>query len=566
MYKIKSLFFSLIILVGCGGGGGGGSSAPDIPPSAPIINSNGFSADENQASIGVIQVTDANGDQISISISGEDANEINLESSTKTISFINTPNFEEKDIYSITITASDGSLSSSKNINISINDIGEGWVLFQKIEGTYDVGLFGYSALGFSDDKNEESLDHTGKVIITGSPFADSDQLNITDQGDLQLFQYREDYGFDNVVSWGSVLCEMPRNNSYNGGAQTISAKNSNNLNIFINVQNCTASVEDANHIYHPNPYKLLTIHELDTSNENSGDYIYFTLPYDGSDCNYDMYGNNFIDISKDGTTYAHGDSCTGSIIVYRYDETSGNWNGLGDQISIPLEFRRRTQAGRNIELSDDGNKLVLGAKWSYGDFCGSGCDTEYQGAIYAFEFDGTSWQQLGSKILGDDARDGFGHDIAINSDGTIIAGSSTSHNVTQNEWEYGGHVKVYSFENGEWNQMGQSIDSPKINAFFGASIDLSDSGDEIAIGAPSADDIGAVYLYSFDGSQWVLKEPYVELTGVPGTQPCTGTNCLGQFGTEVKMSGDAKLLIISDPREDTCSYDCGAIYIYEWH
>ena len=564
MYKIKSLFFSLIILVGCGGGGG--SSAPDIPPSAPIINSNGFSADENQTSIGVIQVTDANGDQISLSISGDDANEINLESSTKTISFINPPNFEEKDIYSITITAYDGSLLSSKNLNININDISEGWVLFQKIEGTADEGLFGSSALDFSDDNNNDVLDHTGKVIITGSPYADFDQLNITDQGELELFQYIEDYGFDNVVSWGSVVCEMPRNNSYNGGAQTISAKNSNNLNIFINVQNCTASVEDVNHIYHPNPYKLLTIHELDTSNENSGDYIYFTLPYDGSDCNYDMYGNNFIDISRDGTTYAHGDSCTNSIIVYRYDETSGNWNGLGEQITIPQEYGRNTGVGFNIELSDNGNRLVLGAKKSYGDFCGSSCITDRHGAIYVFEFDGTNWQQLGSKILGDEAEDQFGTDVAINSDGTIVAGSSPIHNVTQNDWEYGGHVKVYSFENGDWNQMGQSIDSPKINAYFGTSIDLNASGDEIVIGAPSADDKGAVYLYSYDGNQWLLKEPYVELTGVPGTQPCTGTDCLGQFGSEVKISGDAKLLIISDPVEDTCSYNCGAIYIYEWH
>lgn len=565
MYKIKSLFFSLIILVGCGGGGG--SSAPDIPPSAPIINSNGFSADENQTSIGVIQVTDANGDQISISISGDDANEINLESSTKTISFINPPNFEEKDIYSITITASDGSLSSSKNINISINDISEGWVLFQKIEGTNDEGLFGYSALDFSDDNNNDGLDHTGKVIITGSPYADFDQLNITDQGELELFQYIDDYGFDYAFNWGSVLCEMPRNNSRNGGAQTISAKNSNNLNIFINMQYCSASVEDVNHIYYPKPYKLITIHEFDTSSENTNDYVYFTIPFSSSCYSYsfDTYGNNLIDISRDGSTFALGDYCTNSVTVLRYDETT-SWGGLGEQITIPQEYGRNTGVGLNIELSDDGNRLVLGAETSYGDFCGSSCEKESHGAIYAFEFDGTNWQQLGSKILGDEVRDGFGADIAINSDGTIIAGSSPQHNITQNEWEYGGHVKVYSFENGDWKQMGQSIDSPKINAFFGHSIDLNASGDEIVIGAPNEDDKGAVYLYSYDGNQWVLKEPYVQLTGVPGAQPCTGTNCLGQFGTEVKMSGDGKLLIVSDPREDTCSYDCGAIYIYEWH
>ena len=109
---------------------GANSSAQDISinvininDNSPVITSSAnFSSDENQTAIGTVTATDADGDGIVYSISSSD---ITIDSSSGVIQFNASTDYETKNSYSATVTASDGSFSSSQEIVVSINDVRE---------------------------------------------------------------------------------------------------------------------------------------------------------------------------------------------------------------------------------------------------------------------------------------------------------------------------------------------------------------------------------------------------------------------------------------------------------
>jgi hypothetical protein len=68
-------------------------------------------------------ISDVDGDDITITLSGADAELFTL--SNKLLSFKTPPDYETKDIYSITLTVSDGVLTTEKTITINITDVNE---------------------------------------------------------------------------------------------------------------------------------------------------------------------------------------------------------------------------------------------------------------------------------------------------------------------------------------------------------------------------------------------------------------------------------------------------------
>jgi len=151
------------IFTSCGGGGGGGSSpAPTPTPSnqAPAISSSAtFSAAENQTSIGSVTASDPDGNSLTYSISGT---EINI-SSTGVLTFASAPDYETKNSYTATVTVSDGSLSATQEITVSITNENESPTIS--------------SSSTFSAEENQTSI---GSVIATDP---DSDDLTYSISG-----------------------------------------------------------------------------------------------------------------------------------------------------------------------------------------------------------------------------------------------------------------------------------------------------------------------------------------------------------------------------------------------
>ena len=111
------------VSIGCGGGGGGGgggSSTPTPTNSAPQITSAAsFSLVEGETNIGSVTASEIDNDTLSYSVSGTDASAVIITSSGM-LSFVSAPDYETKASYSITVTVSDGTASTTQNITISI--------------------------------------------------------------------------------------------------------------------------------------------------------------------------------------------------------------------------------------------------------------------------------------------------------------------------------------------------------------------------------------------------------------------------------------------------------------
>ena len=81
-----------------------------------------FSADEKQTSIGTVTATDIENDTLTYSVTGTDASAVTVDSSTGVLTFNVGPDYETQSSYSVTAEVSDGSLSTTQAITISINE------------------------------------------------------------------------------------------------------------------------------------------------------------------------------------------------------------------------------------------------------------------------------------------------------------------------------------------------------------------------------------------------------------------------------------------------------------
>ena len=118
------------------------SSSADISVSilsindAPLINlATSINYSENDTEAINTSIVDVDGDELEITLSGDDADFFNL--SNNSLTFISPPDFETKSSYSITITVSDGVLTDEKTITINIIDINE--QLGYKVPTSIDV-------------------------------------------------------------------------------------------------------------------------------------------------------------------------------------------------------------------------------------------------------------------------------------------------------------------------------------------------------------------------------------------------------------------------------------------
>ena len=95
----------------------------DAPAFGNLLSSYSYSENET-ASITTITGTDVDSDVLTITLSGTDATSFNF-SSENILSFINSPDYETRTSYSITLTVSDSTDSLSKDVSILISNIND---------------------------------------------------------------------------------------------------------------------------------------------------------------------------------------------------------------------------------------------------------------------------------------------------------------------------------------------------------------------------------------------------------------------------------------------------------
>ena len=259
------------------------------------------------------------------------------------------------------------------------------------------------------------------------------------------------------------------------------------------------------------------------------------------------------------GAEYNNGNGImSGHVRIYQLDSISLSWIQLGQDIDGEAAYDM-SGSFKGLSVNADGTRVAIGAP--YND-ASSSSNTNH-GHVRIFEWNSTSssWIQLGQDIDGESAGDESGTSVSINYDGNIVAIGSPNH--------YGnspntGHVRIFSWDGTSWIQIGQNITDqihPSANDYFGYSVSISDSGNIVAIGAPTADflngannNVGNVFIYEFDGINWNLRGNIIE-----------GQDGYDESGRSLSMSGDGNTLAIGSPGNDDNGQDAGHVRIYQW-
>jgi len=202
------------------------------------------------------------------------------------------------------------------------------------------------------------------------------------------------------------------------------------------------------------------------------------------------------ISLSADGAILVignpDGSNFTGYVQVYDWNGTS--WIQRGANITEALE-----RLGFSVNLSDDGNRLVIG---SISSTTTSGA---LSGTTRVLEWNGSNWVRLGDIIQGQRDSEQEGYSVAINSTGNRIATGARLHEIPTRG---AGNTRIFEWDGTAWVQMGSDINGDALDDWSGVSVALNSAGDILAIGSQKADsggnDSGHVRVYQWNGIEWM--------------------------------------------------------------
>ena len=91
----------------------------NVNDNSPVITSDAtFTAEENQTAIGTVTATDADGDDLTFTVSGS---ELSI-TSAGVLTFVTAPDYETKTSYTATVTVSDGTNTATQDITVTITN------------------------------------------------------------------------------------------------------------------------------------------------------------------------------------------------------------------------------------------------------------------------------------------------------------------------------------------------------------------------------------------------------------------------------------------------------------
>jgi hypothetical protein len=154
--------------------------------------------------------------------------------------------------------------------------------------------------------------------------------------------------------------------------------------------------------------------------------------------------------------------------------------------------------SGWSVSMSADGNTVAIGARNNDGINGGS------SGHVRVYDLAGGTWTQRGEDIDGEAAGDFSGWSVSMSADGNTVAIGAPQNDGNGNK---AGHVRVYDWAGGSWNQRGLDIDGEAASNESGSSVSMSADGNTVAIGAfrnrGNGTSSGHVRIYDWSGGIW---------------------------------------------------------------
>lgn len=231
-------------------------------------------------------------------------------------------------------------------------------------------------------------------------------------------------------------------------------------------------------------------------------------------------------------TNFAHLNKDTEKIDSYLQEIQTeaaqiNNWEQIGNNILGVNEYEF---AGSSLGFSTDGNTLAIGAPNPVSQ-------PLFPGFVRVFSLKNEQWVQVGSTIEGESTGDRFGYAVSLSSDASILAIGAPINFVGATK---PGYVKVYQNIDGEWMQLGQTIQGVSLTEHFGYSLSLSSDGVVLAVGSSEVDTDkkSVVRMFRYSNGIW---EPM-------GTE-LLGSNSGDGFGSSVDLDATGNRLVVGSPK-----------------
>ncbi len=361
------------------------------------------------------------------------------------------------------------------------------------------------------------SINGNGNSIAVGATEADG---NVGGSGDVRVYQFTGS-------GWAQVGSDI------NGAAYNDSFGQS----ISLNEDGARIAIGAPNH----NGTGYIQVYQFDGSG-------WVQL---GNDINGDAVNDHLgtsVSLNADGTVVAVGipysnsnGNEAGRVRVYQLN--GANWVQMGGNINGEAA---EDQSGRSVSLSDDGNRVAIGAP----DNDGNGVQS---GHVRIYQFNGVGWAQVGSDINGEVAEDRSGWSVSLSDNGSRIAiGAFYNDGNTGDEYDNRGHVRIYEFNGANWVQVGSDIDGEAANDDSGYSVSLSGDGARVAIGAIGNNNRGHVRIYEFSGMDWVQVAADID-----------GESINDASGYSVSLSDDGARVVIGAYHNNDGGDDSGHARIF---
>ncbi len=181
------------------------------------------------------------------------------------------------------------------------------------------------------------------------------------------------------------------------------------------------------------------------------------------------------VSISSDGSRMVTSHLPTNRIGAHEvrvFENIEGVWSQLGQTIS-----RDGYSFGLSVAISANGSRFAIYSKAT------AEINLSY-GHVRVYEYNGTAWNQLGDIVSGENNSDELGSSMSFSSDGSILAMGIPGRK-DENGYSVGG-VRIFKFNNNQWEQLGQSIIGGAVNYFadkLGESVSISNDGNRLAVG-----------------------------------------------------------------------------------
>ena len=203
-------------------------------------------------------------------------------------------------------------------------------------------------------------------------------------------------------------------------------------------------------------------------------------------------------------------------------------------------------QFGHDIAINSDGSRIfILSGRYNV-----SG-----HGRIYIY--DGPTWSTTPTTTLEEPSgQNGFWSRMSINSTGTKVAATGV---VYPNTTDGDGRVYIFTHDGTNWGTTPATLDNPSsgTGGEFGYSTQMNTDGTRMLIGETTNDEggtsIGRAYAYALESGTWTLK------------QDLAGHSVNERFGTRISMTPSGSRAVICAPYNDETVSDGGRVYIYDY-